>query len=117
MALLHLIPADPAILATVDNIVSSNHTIDVDYQSTSNTSTSNNSSPHKPLTVSHSTGSTYDGQTSADSGESGSASKLSSLFNRPGTGRKGTSPFRVRYNLEVRIFGLIVVSAVLSLPI
>ena len=102
VALLHLIPTDPAVLDMVDNINSaSNGGGDSESLPGSTLSTPSVSPSPSPRKVRHSTGSTYGSQTSMLSRKSSFASKLVGLFNKGNGGKETTSPFRVRYNLEV----------------
>lgn len=101
VALLHLIPTDPAVLDMVDNINSSNNGADTESLPGSTLSTPSVSPSPSPRKVRHSTGSTYGSQTSMLSRKSSSASKLVGLFNKGNGSKEITSPFIVRYNLEV----------------
>lgn len=109
VALLHIIPTDPAVIDMVDNVNTAGFpgaNGDTESLPGSTLSTPSVSPSPSPRKVRNSTGSTYGSQTSMHSRKSSSTSKLVGLFNNKGTGsNRETSPFRVRYNLEVRLHG------------
>ncbi|XP_067939467.1 ubiquitin carboxyl-terminal hydrolase 24-like [Watersipora subatra] len=100
IALLHLIPTDPAVIATVDNVAAV-HAAETESQPSSLTNTPASSPSHSPLKFRHSTGRTYGSNASTLSRKCSSANKIAGLFNQTGMNSRETSPFRVRYNLEV----------------
>lgn len=116
VALLHLIPTDPAVVDMIDNITCSgsstkaHHTRSMSACTNESLPSSAASSPAtspapSPRKVRNATGSAYGSQTSMLSRKSSSSTVIGALFNRSSasTTNKETSPFRVRYNLEVSI--------------
>lgn len=106
VALLHLIPTDPSVIDLVDSIAITDCP-NLDSQASSAMSTPCASPSPSPRKVKAASGATYGSQTSVVSRRSSnSLGRQGGLFHMARSAVE-ISPFRVRYNLEVRPWPLV----------